>query len=117
MARGRGGIKGALVGFIYASFASVVGTLMHQTQVGDEIPIGLLFSLSLVLLLAGGIHDRQKGKLPGLVFALTIAVELFVIGQNLTGDILIPGNNSGLWWSYGAIGVAALVALWPKLRS
>ena len=51
MARGRGGIKGALVGFIYASFASVVGTLMHQTQVADEIPIGLLFSLSLVLML------------------------------------------------------------------
>ena len=117
MARGRGGIKGALVGFIYASFASVVGTLMHQTQVGDEIPIGLLFSISLVLMLAGGIRDMQKGKLPGLVFALTIAVELFVVGQNLTGDILIPGNNAGLWWSYGAIGVAALVALWPKLKA
>ena len=115
MARGRGGIKGALVGFLYASFAAIVGTLMHQTQVGDEIPIGLLFSLSLVLMLAGGIRDRHKGKLPGLVFALTIAVELFVIGLNLTGDILIPGNNAGLWWSYGAIGLAALVALWPKL--
>ena len=90
---------------------------MHQTQVGHQIPIGLLFSLSLVLMLAGGIRDRQIGKLPGLVFALTIAVELFVIGQNLTGDILIPGNNAGLWWSYGAIGVAALVALWPKLAT
>ena len=117
MARGKSGIKGAVIGFLYASFASVVGTRMHQTQVGEEIPIGLLFSLSLVLMLAGGIRDRQKGKLPGLVFALTIAVELFVIGQNLTGDILIPGNNAGLWWSYGAIGVAALVALWPKLKS
>jgi hypothetical protein len=117
MARGRSGIKGAVIGFLYASFASAVGTLMHQTQVGDEIPIGLLFSLSLVLMLAGGIRDRQNGKLPGLVFALTIAVELFVIGQNLTGDILIPGNNAGLWWSYGAIGVAALVALWPKLKA
>ena len=105
------------IAFLLASFASVVGTLMHQTQVGDEIPIGLLFSLSLVLLVAGGIRDKQSGKLPGLVFALTIALELFVIGQNLTGDILIPGNNSGLWWSYGAIGVAALVALWPKLKS
>ena len=117
MARGRGDIKGAMVGFLYASFAAIVGTLMHQTQVGDEIPVGLLFSLSLVLMLAAGIRDRQKGKMPGLVFALTIAVELFVIGQNLTGDILIPGNNSGLWWSYGAIGVAALVALWPKLKA
>ena len=106
-----------LIGFGNGTFAAVIGTLMHQTQVGDEIPIGLLFSLSLVLMLAGGIRDRQKGKLPGLVFTLTIAFELFAIGQNLTGDILIPGNNAGLWWSYGAIGVAALVALWPKLKS
>ena len=117
MARGRSGIKGAVIGFLCASFAAIVGTLMHQTQVADEISIGLLFSLSLVLMLAAGIRDRQKGKLPGLVFGLTIAVELFVIGQNLTGDILIPGNNAGLWWSYGATGVAALVALWPKLKS
>ena len=115
MARGRSGIKGAMVGFLYASFAAIVGTLMHQTQVGDEIPIGLLFSLSLVLMLAGGIRDRQKRKLPGLVFTITLAAQLFLIAQNLTGDILIPANNAGLWWSYGAIGVAALVVLWPKL--
>lgn len=100
-----------------ASFASVVGTLMHQTQVGDEIPIGLLFSLSLVLLIAGGIRDKQSGKIPGLVFTITLAAQLFLIAQNLSGDILIPANNAGLWWSYGAIGVAALVALWPKLKS
>ena len=117
MARGRSDIKGAVVGFLYASFASVVGTLMHQTQVGDEIPIGLLFSLSLVLLVAGGIRDKQSGKIPGLVFTITLAVQLFLIAQNLSGDILIPANTAGLWWSYGAIGVAALVALWPKLRA
>jgi hypothetical protein len=117
MASGKAGIKGSIIGFLYASFAAIVGTLMHQTQVGEEIPIGLLFSLSLVLMLAGGIRDRQRGKAPGLVFTVTLAVELFLISQNLTGDILIPANNAGLWWSYGAIGVAALIALWPKLRN
>ena len=106
-----------LIGFGNGTFAAVIGTLMHQTQVGDEIPIGLLFSLSLVLMLAGGIRDRQKGKLPGLVFSITLAALLFLIAQNLTGDILIPANNAGLWWSYGAIVVAALVAFWPKLKS
>ena len=116
MAGGRDGIKGAVVGILYASFAASAGTLMHQTQVGDEIPIGLLFSLSLVLLMAGGIRDKQSGKTPGLVFAITLAVQLFLIAQNLSGDILIPANNAGFLWSYGAIGVAALVALWPKLR-
>ena len=106
-----------LIGFGHGTFAAIAGTLMHQTQVSDEIPIGLLFSLSLVLLISGGIRDRHVGKIPGLVFAITLAVQLFLISQNLTGDILIPGNNAGLWWSYGAIGVAALVALWPKTKS
>ena len=101
----------------YGTFAAIIGTLMHQTQVGDEIPIGLFFSLSLVLLVAGGIRDKQSGKIPGLVFTITLAAQLFLIAQNLTGDILIPANNSGLWWSYGAIGVAALIALWPKLKA
>ena len=63
MARGRSGIKGAVIGFLYASFAAIVGTLMHQTKVTDEIPIGLLFSLSLVLMLAAGIRDRQKREI------------------------------------------------------
>jgi hypothetical protein len=117
MTKGKLSVKGVLVGFIYASFASLIGTLIHQTQVGDQVPIGLLFSLSLVLMLSGAIRDRQKGKLPGAIFTITLAVQLFLIGQNLTGDILIPGNNAGLWWSYGAIGIAALVALWPKLKN
>ena len=58
MARGGGDIKGTAVGFTKAGFASVVGTLTHQTQIGDEIQIGLLFTLSLVLFLAGGLGDR-----------------------------------------------------------
>ena len=116
MAKGKLSVEGVLIGFIYASFASLIGTLMHQTQVGDQVPIGLLFSLSLVLILSGAIRDRHKGKLPGAIFTITLAVQLFLIGQNITGDILIPGNNAGLWWSYGAIGIAALVALWPKLK-
>jgi hypothetical protein len=106
-----------LIGCGYGTFAAIIGTLMHQTQVGDGVPLGLLFSLSLVLMLSASIRDRHRGKLSGLVFAVTLATLLFTIGQNLTGDILIPGNNAGLWWSYGAIGVAALVALWPQLKS
>lgn len=116
MARGKSEVRGVVAGFAYASFAAITGTLMHQTQVGDGLPIGLFFSLSLVLMLAANVRDRQKGKLPGLAFAITLAVLLFLVGQNLTGDILLPANDAGLWWSYGAIGVAALVALWPKLN-
>jgi N-acetyl-1-D-myo-inositol-2-amino-2-deoxy-alpha-D-glucopyranoside deacetylase len=107
--------KGVFFGFVYAILAAGLGTLMHQTQV-EAVPVGLLFSLSLVLLSAGAIRDKQTGKLPGLAFTVTLAVAIFVIGQNFTSDILIPGNDIGLWWSYGSIGIAALVGLWPLLR-
>jgi N-acetyl-1-D-myo-inositol-2-amino-2-deoxy-alpha-D-glucopyranoside deacetylase len=108
-------LKGVFFGFVYAILAAGLGTLMHQTQV-EAVPVGLLFSLSLVLLSAGAIRDKQTGKLPGLAFTVTLAVAIFVIGQNFTTDILIPGNDIGLWWSYGSIGIAALVGLWPKLK-
>jgi N-acetyl-1-D-myo-inositol-2-amino-2-deoxy-alpha-D-glucopyranoside deacetylase len=108
--------KGVFFGFVYAILAAGLGTLMHQTQV-EAVPVGLLFSLSLVLLSAGAIRDKQAGKLPGLAFTVTLAVAIFVIGQNFTTDILIPGNDIGLWWSYGSIGIAALVGLWPKLKT
>lgn len=107
--------KGIVFGSLYAIFVAVLGTLMHQTQF-EGVPIGLLFSLSLVLLSAGAIRDKQTGKAPGLAFTVTLAVGVFVIGQNFTTDILIPGNDLGLWWSYGSIGIAALVGLWPKLK-
>lgn len=108
-------IKGSFFGFVYAILAGGLGTLMHQTQV-EGVPVGLMFSLSLVLLSAGAIRDKQTGKLPSLAFTVTIAVAIFLIGQNFTTDILIPGNDLGLWWSYGSIGIAALVGLWPKLK-
>jgi N-acetyl-1-D-myo-inositol-2-amino-2-deoxy-alpha-D-glucopyranoside deacetylase len=115
MARKLQSFKGVFFGFVYAILAAGLGTLMHQTQV-EAVPVGLLFSLSLVLLNAGALRDKQTGKLPGLAFTVTLAVAIFVIGQNFTTDILIPGNDIGLWWSYGSIGIAALVGLWPKLR-
>jgi hypothetical protein len=117
MVRNNDGLRGSLKGFLFALFAMVFGTITHQTRLADGLPIGLFFSLSLVLMLAASIRDRQKGKLPGFVFTLTLGIGLFVISRNFGEDILIPGNNAGLWWSYGAVGVAALVAMWPKLRS
>lgn len=117
MVRNNDGLRGFLKGLLFALFAMVFGTITHQTQLADGLPIGLFFSLSLVLMLAAAIRDRQKGKLPGFVFTLTLGIGLFAISRNIGGDILIPGNNAGLWWSYGAVGVAALVAMWPKLRS
>ena len=101
----------------FAVVASILGTIQHQTKLDDGAPVGLLFSLSLVLLFSGAIRDRSNGKAPGLLFATLLATLIFLIGQNLSGDILIPGNDLGLYWSYGSIGLAMIIGLWPKLSS
>lgn len=99
-----------------AALVAVVGTVQHQTQLGPGTPLGLIFGLSLVFMAAAFIRDRSSSKWPVLAYAISLSVIVFIIGQNLSGDVLIPGNDLGLYWSYGSIGVAMLVAFWPKLK-
>jgi N-acetyl-1-D-myo-inositol-2-amino-2-deoxy-alpha-D-glucopyranoside deacetylase len=105
------------VSLLIACFTGVLGTLLHQTKVQGEMPIGLIVSLGMVLMLSAFIRDNQKGRMPGFTFSISLAVFISFVSQNITGDILIPANNAGLWWSYGAICIAALVSLWPKLNT
>ena len=107
-------ILSSLGAVFVAALVAVVGTVQHQTHLGTGTPLGLIFGLSLVFMAAAFIRDRSRSKWPVLAFAMSLALIVFVIGQNLTGDILIPGNDLGLYWSYGSVGVAMLVALWPK---
>ena len=102
---------------LVALLVAVIGTVQHQTQLGEGTPLGLIFAFSLVFMAAAFIRDRSRSKWPVLSYAMAIAITVFLIGQNLSDDILIPGNDLGLFWSYGSIGIAMLVALWPKLRS
>jgi hypothetical protein len=106
-----------LVAFFAALITSTLGTLQHQTRLSDNLPIGLFLSISLVFMGAALVRDRSRTKGPGFFFALSVAALVFLTGQNLTNDILIPGNDLGLYWSYGSIATATLVALWPKLKS
>lgn len=99
-----------------ALFVAVLGTLQHQTQLAAGAPLGLIFSLSLVFMGAAFIRDRNRSKVPVLAFAVSLAVLIFFFGQAFSQDVLIPANDLGLYWSYGAIGIAMLVALWPKLN-
>ena len=116
MAKASKRIFSSLGAVFVAALVAVVGTVQHQTQLGQGAPLGLIFGLSLVFMAAAFIRDRSSSKWPVLTYAMSLAVTVFAIGQNLTGDILIPGNDLGLYWSYGSIGVAVLVALWPKIR-
>jgi hypothetical protein len=55
------------------------------------------------------------GKLGAIFFAAALAATIFWTGLDIHNDKMIPANQPGLIWSYGAIGLAAIVEIWPKI--
>lgn len=106
-------LRSILVGLVLALVVAVIGTIAHQTSLGGA-PYGLMLALFFVLLTA---LQLRKRKLSAWAFTVSLGVILFLIGQTWNQDAMIPANLSGYIWSYGAIGLAALVAMWPKFRN
>ncbi len=94
-------------------FVAVAGTVAHQTQVSGA-PVGLV--VASIVVLAFAMQARIKtGKLGAIFFAAALAATIFWTGLDFHKDKMIPANQLGLLWSYGAIGLAAIVVIWPKL--
>jgi hypothetical protein len=91
----------------------MAGTVAHQTQVGGA-PVGLV--VASIVVLAFAMQARiTTGKLGAILFAAALAATIFWTGLDFHRDKMIPANQLGLLWSYGAIGLAAIVVIWPKL--
>ncbi|MEY4558744.1 MAG: hypothetical protein RL024_902 [Actinomycetota bacterium] len=91
----------------------MAGTVAHQTQVSGA-PVGLVLASIVVLTFA--MQARVKtGKLGAIFFAAALAATIFWTGLEFHDDKMIPANQLGLFWSYGSIGLAAVVVIWPKL--
>jgi threonine/homoserine efflux transporter RhtA len=104
------GLLGSAVAGI---FVAVAGTVAHQTQVNGA-PVGLV--VAGIVVLAFAIQSRTiTGKLGAIFFAAALAATIFWTGFDIHNDKMIPANQLGLIWSYGAIGLAAIVVIWPKL--
>jgi hypothetical protein len=101
------------IGFL----AAIFGTVLHQSTTGPQIPLGLIFALAIVLVAAVEVRTLSKKLFPGVLFSLSLAATIFLAAQDLTGDKLIPLNDSGLIWSYGSIGVAILVSAFPRIEN
>lgn len=100
------------IGLALAVVAGVFGTIFHQSQSG-LFPLGLVLSLTGVALLA----IEARGKWPKRIgFLFGFMPLIFVAAQDLTGDKLIPANELGTIWSYGSVGLAILILLWPTVR-
>ena len=104
------GLLGSAVAGIFVAGA---GTVAHQTQVSGT-PVGLV--VAGIVVLAFAMQSRLiTGKLGAIFFAATLAATIFWTGLDIHNDKMIPANQLGLIWSYGAIGLAAIVVIWPKL--
>ncbi len=91
----------------------MAGTVPHQTHVSGA-PVGLV--VASIVVLAFAMEARiTTGKLGAIFFAAALAATIFWTGLEFHNDKMIPANQLGLIWSYGSIGLAAIVGIWPKL--
>lgn len=102
---------------VKASFVVVFGTILHQSSMFEQLPVGSLLSLSLVLLIAIQIRTASNFRTPNVSYALVVLGLLFVFSQGFLQDKMIPANQAGLIWSYGASILAFVVAIWPRISS
>ena len=109
-------MKANLTAIALALAVAVIGTIMHQSVIQVDVPIGLILSLAMVLFAATEVRGLSKKKLPALAFTVFLTAVIFLAAQDLTGDKLIPANDMGLIWSYGAIGIAILVGVFPRIE-
>ena len=110
---GLGGALQGLLAFILALVIAVTGTAFHQSYL-VSFPIGLALAFSAILL--GSLEARGLGKARYL-FPIFLAICMFVFSQDWTGDKVLPANGLGLIWTYGSLLVAALVSMWPKIKT
>ena len=102
---------------IKAASVVIFGTILHQSFLFDQFPIGSVLSLSLVLLVALQIRIASGFRSPNLFFAVVILGLLFLFSQGFWQDKMIPANQAGFIWSYGAAVVASVVAMWPRISA
>jgi len=96
-----------------ALLVAVFGTISHQTQI-NGLPLGILLAFAAVVI--GALESRQ-GRYSRLVFPVALGLFTFLFAQDWSGDKLIPANEIGYIWSYGAVLLASIVSLWPKVRT
>lgn len=99
--------------------AGFAGTMLHQIRGGSAagFPIGLWVALVSITSLALAIRllRRSRGALY-LMSASFIATVYLLALEQPGGELFIPNNDLGIIWSYGSIGICALVILFPRVR-
>ncbi len=96
----------------------VAGTLLHQVETQtSHLPIGLVVALVMVFSLGLAMrllrNSRGALNLMGAAFTVTIT---FLAQRQSGGGALIFANTVGEFWTFGSIGILALLAVFPRLK-
>lgn len=90
-----------------------VGTAIHQSYV-NTFPLGIFLAFAILLSAAIQLRPTRAGS---WFFTIFVSSGLFVSALSSNQDAVLPANELGFIWSYGAIGLAAVVSLWPRLKT
>ena len=101
-------LKGLTLGLA----AAVLGTVMHQTVISG-FPFGI--TLALLMVLGFGLRAR-KARLQGWIYALSLAILVFLFGQSGNQDTMIPATTLGYSWGYGSMALAIFIAMFPRFK-
>ena len=104
-----------LVGVVFGT----IGTVAHSSviQVGSiRIPWGIVVALAAVACVLLGVRLVTTDRLPALCTAIGVIVPIAVLSQpSFGGSVLIQNDLLGWLWIGGAVVIALVVVVWPKL--
>ncbi|AEG43718.1 DUF6113 family protein [Isoptericola variabilis] len=111
--RGRAVVVHVLLAVGLGVVAGVLGTVTHRTTWLD-LPVGIVLAFALTA--STGVVCRAwsgLGALLGCGAGWLLAVQVLAV-SGPGGDVLVPAQPIGLWWTYGGLVVLAVVAFLPR---
>lgn len=100
---------------------AILGTMLHQNTLNtsDGQAIGLAIALSMVGIVSLSLRFFRNSAGALYLYALGFLVTISQLGQRQDatgGEIFIPANTNGMWWTYGSTVIIAIIVLFPRLR-
>ncbi|NEM90614.1 PIG-L family deacetylase [Galbitalea soli] len=112
-------IAGTVATLILGVCAGVILTINHQSSslIGTvAVPLGLLFSIALVIALLAGLRIAFDTRVyPGAAAVGLIGTVALLSSTSGGGTVLIPNNAVGVVWAIAPTAVAFVVLAWPRI--
>lgn len=96
---------------------ALAGTMLHFTRTVEGVPIGLI--VALVMTAALGLALRVLRRSRGALYLMTLAFIITVLQLSQPqpdGSSFMDNSELSTYWVYGAIGLLALIIIFPRIR-